>query len=92
MIIFKLCECAKPNLNKVKGMFQAVNNLVDLLKHENKQVVSAVCRLVEAIAIHNESLRFMTDAGVVKNLINLMSHVRMFFEIDLIFFCKFLFF
>ncbi|XP_050527893.1 armadillo repeat-containing protein gudu-like [Daktulosphaira vitifoliae] len=72
--LIKFIKNSPPNLNKVKGMFQAVNDLVDLLKHTNKNVVSAVCRLVEAIAIHNESLRFMTDADVVMNLINLMYH------------------
>ena len=56
-------------------MYEALCGLVDLLTHKNLDILAAVCWLIEAVANHDENLKIMIDAGVVKNLVSLATTV-----------------
>lgn len=66
---------AQADLNNLKGMYQALFDLVDLLTHENADILAAVCLLIEETAKHDNNLRMMIDAGLIDNLTNLVSTV-----------------
>ncbi|XP_025200518.1 armadillo repeat-containing protein gudu-like [Melanaphis sacchari] len=67
-----IVENTKFNLNPLKGMYEAVCDLVDLLTHKNLDFLAAVCHLIDVIATFEENLKIMVDAGIVEHLSNLV--------------------
>ncbi|XP_060844548.1 armadillo repeat-containing protein gudu-like [Rhopalosiphum padi] len=67
-----IVENTKFSLNPLKGMYEAVCDLVDLLTHKNLDFLAAVCHLIDVIATFEENLKIMLDAGIVENLSNLV--------------------
>lgn len=65
----------QPEQNNLKGMYEALCDLVDLLTHKNPDILAATCRLIEAVACHDENLKIMIDAGIIENLANLVPTV-----------------
>lgn len=57
-------------------MYGALHDLVDLLKHKNLDVLAAICRLIEVVALFDENLQIMINAGVIENLAKLISTVN----------------
>ncbi|XP_016657738.1 armadillo repeat-containing protein gudu-like [Acyrthosiphon pisum] len=68
-----IVENTQFSLNPLKGMYEAVCDLVDLLTHKNLDFLAAVCHLIVVIATFDENLKIMVDAGIVENLANLVS-------------------
>lgn len=66
------------NVNNLKGMYEALCDLVDLLKHTDSEVLAAVCRLIENVASFEDNLKTMIDVGVIDNLANLVTTVSVF--------------
>lgn len=64
-------------------MYQALNDLVDLLTHKNVDILSVTCQLIEVTANYDENLRIMIDAGVIDNLANLVPTVGIFLALIL---------
>lgn len=65
----------QPKQNNLKGMYEALCDLVDLLTHKNPNILAAVCQLIEAVACHDENLKIMNDAGIIESLANLVTTV-----------------
>lgn len=59
-------------------MYEALCDLVDLLKHTDLEVLAAVCRLIENVASFEDNLKTMIDVGVIDNLANLVTTVNIF--------------
>lgn len=60
-------------------MYGALHDLVDLLEHKNLDILAAICRLIEVVALFDENLQVMINAGVIENLAKLVYTVNAIF-------------
>jgi len=56
-------------------MYGAICDVVDLLTHENMDVVAAVCSLIEVIVLFDENFNILINEGAIENLVNLVTKV-----------------
>jgi len=63
-------------VNNLKGMYRSIRDVVELLTHENLDVIAAVCQLIEVIVLFEENLKIMINVGVVENLAKLVPTVN----------------
>jgi len=56
-------------------MYRSTRDVVELLTHENLDVIAAVCQLIEVIVSFDENLKIMINVGVMENLEKLVPTV-----------------